>query len=333
MPAGLYENDEMMYVETTPWHRQGVRLDNPATAEEAIAAAKLDWKVETQPVYVRGDSRSASLYHDGSNGYKEVPNKKAIVRKDTDEVFTIMSDGYQPVQNSEAFTFFDEVIAQGEAVYHTAGSLFNGRKIWILAKLPNDITINKVDVVQPYILLSNSHDGSNALRMQLTPVRVVCANTLRFATRGQGGFYGKHTKNVMAKAGEAREVLGLAEAYYEMFAKKADQLLNTTMTIIDVQQYLQSVFQFKVDTTYAEQDHRLVSAYESTLDLLNHPTNNVGGMAGTAWAAWNAVTYYVDHERAARGALDQRDDKRLNASWFGTGADIRQRAYDLLPVS
>ena len=325
MAAGLYKNDEMMYTGTTPWHQQGVRLDNPATAEEAITAAKLDWKVETQPVYVRHFSDALQP--------TEVPNKKAIVRKDTQEVFTIMSDGYQPVQNSEAFTFFDDVIAQGEAVYHTAGSLFNGRKIWILAKLPNDITINKVDVIQPYILLSNSHDGSSALRMQLTPVRVVCANTLRFATRKQGGFFGKHTKNVMQKAGEAREVLGLAEAYYEMFAKKADQLLNTAMTIIDVQQYLQSVFQFKADTTYAEQDNRLVSAYESTLDLLNHPTNNVGGMAGTAWAAWNAVTYYVDHARMVRGAIDQRDDKRLNASWFGTGADIRQRAYDLLPVS
>jgi len=242
----------------------------------------------------------------------------------------VMGKGYQPVQNVEAFGFFDDVIAQGEAVYHTAGSLFNGRKIWILAKLPDDITLNQDDVIQPYILLSNSHDGTNALRMQLTPVRVVCSNTLRFASSERGGFYGKHTRNVMQRAGEAREVLGLATAYYEMFARRADQMLNTRMTVMEVQQYLQGVYQFNSDKTYADQDHRVRAAYETTLDLLSHPTNTLGGMQGTAWAAWNAVTYYVDHERIVRGTDDQRDDRRLDASWFGAGADLRQRAYDLL---
>ena len=318
MPAGLLKHDGMMYTGATPWHGLGVQLDGPATAAEAIAAAGLDWQVVQQEVYTR----------DMAGRFVAIEDKRAIVRADTEEVFTIMGKGYQPVQNVEAFGFFDNVIAQGEAVYHTAGSLFNGRKIWILAKLPDDITINEADVIQPYILLSNSHDGSNALRMQLTPVRVVCHNTLRFATRAAGGFYGKHTRNVMQKAGEAREVLGLAMAYYELFAQKADQMLNTRMTVMEVQDYLQRVYQFKADKTYADQDHRVKAAYETTLDLLNHPTNTLGGMAGTAWAAWNAVTYYVDHERVVRG--DQRDDKRLNASWFGIGSEIRQRAYDLL---
>mgnify|MGYP003136418517 CR=1 FL=1 len=327
MPAGIYKNDEMMYTGSAPWHRLGVHLDNPATAEEAIVAAKLDWEVETQPVYV------SRLNEFNGREYVEVPNKRAIIRKDTDEVFTIMGDGYQPAQNRKAFGMFDEVVGQGEAIYHTAGSFFNGRKIFILAKLPDDIIINEDDVVQPYILLSNSHDGTSALRMQLTPIRVVCANTLRFATKEQGGFYGKHTKNLMSRAGEAREILGLADAYYKMFAQRADQLLNTRMTILDVHRYLENVYQFKADKHYEEQDHRLKVAYESTLDLLNHPTNNVGGMGGTAWQAWNAVTYYIDHDRVVRGSEDKRDDKRLDASWFGQGADIRQRAYDLLPVS
>ena len=320
MPAGLMKHDGMMYTGATPWHKQGVKLDNPATAAEAIAAAGLDWQVITEPVY------TGSTY----GGFIQVPNKKAIIREDTGEVFTIMGDGYQPVQNVDSCGLLDEVIAQGQAVYHTAGSLFNGRKIFLLVKLPDDITINEADVIQPYILLSNSHDGSQALRIQLTPVRVVCFNTLRFATRDSGGFYGKHTRNVLQKAGEAREVLGLATAYYEMFAQKADQMLNTRLTVIEAQDYLQKVYQFNPDKTYAEQDHRVKSAYETTIDLLSHPTNTLGGMQGTAWAAWNAVTYYVDHERTIRGADNLRDDKRLEASWFGVGADIRQRAYDLL---
>ena len=321
MPAGLTNTDQMMYTGKVPWHRQGIALDAPATAAEAIAAANLGWSVVQKPVYVREES----------GVFRPVDNKLAVVRQDTNEVFAVLGKSYEPLQNSSAFGFFDDVIAQGEAIYHTAGSLFGGRRIWILAKLPEDITIGNGDKVEPYILLSNSHDGSKAVRMQTTPIRVVCWNTLNYAmSRGSGGFYGKHTRNILSKAEDARKELDLAHAYYQIFAKQADQLLNTKMTVIDVQRYLQEVYQFKSDKPYADQDHRVVKAYETTLDLLGHPSNTVGGMAGTAWAAFNAVTYYVDHERVVRGSLEQQDDRRLDGTWFGVGADIRQRAYSLL---
>jgi len=126
-------------------------------------------------------------------------------------------------------------------------------------------------------------------------------------------------------------VLGLAHAYYEMFARQVDELVNTRMTVIEVQDYLQQVYRFKPEVPYADQDHRLVKSYETTLDLLNHPTNTVGGIQGTRWAAYNAVSYYVDHERPVQGGA-YRDDRRLDASWFGNGAELRQRAYDLLTV-
>jgi len=321
MPAGITATDGMMYTGNTPWHKLGVQLDNPATAAEAIETAQMEWSVITKPVYVRNQA----------GGFEEVDGKRAIVRADTQEVFTIMGNGYEPVQNKDAFSFFDAVIGQGEAIYHTAGSLYGGKRIWVMAKLPDDIKITPDDVIQPYILLSNSHDGSTALRMQITPIRVVCANTLSVALGSNGGFYAKHTRNVMQRAKDAREVLGLANAYYEMFARQVDQLVNTRMTVIEVQEYLQKVYQFKADQTYADQDHRIVKAYETTLDLLGHPTNTLGGIQGTQWAAYNAVTYYIDHEKPVRGQA-YRDDRILDSSWFGTGAGIRQRAYDLLTV-
>jgi phage/plasmid-like protein (TIGR03299 family) len=321
MPAGITATDGMMYTGATPWHKLGVKLDGEATAAEAIEAAQMDWQVRTQPVYVRNIR----------GGFEEIDGRAAILRQDTEEVFGVMGSGYQPVQNSEAFGFFDAVIGQGEAVYHTAGSLYGGKRVWILAKLPEDIEVTPGDVIQPYILLSNSHDGSQALRMQITPIRVVCWNTLSAALQRQGGFYAKHTRNVMERANEAREVLGLAHAYYQMFAKQVDQLVNTRMTVIEVQDYLQKVYRFKADQTYADQDHRILKSYETTLDLLSHPTNTIGGISGTKWAAYNAVSYYVDHERPVRGGA-YSDDRRLDASWFGTGAELRQRAYDLLTV-
>ena len=321
MPAGITATDGMMYTGNAPWHKLGVKLDNPATAAEAIEAAQMEWSVITKPVYARNQA----------GGFEEIDGKRAIVRADTQEVFTIMGNGYEPVQNKDAFSFFDAVIGQGEAIYHTAGSLYGGKRIWVMAKLPDDIKITPDDVIQPYILLSNSHDGSTALRMQITPIRVVCANTLSVALGSNGGFYAKHTRNVMQRAKDAREVLGLANAYYEMFARQVDQLVNTRMTVIEVQEYLQKVYQFKADQTYADQDHRIVKAYETTLDLLGHPTNTLGGIQGTQWAAYNAVTYYIDHEKPVRGQA-YRDDRILDSSWFGTGAGIRQRAYDLLTV-
>ena len=324
MPSGITAKDGMMYAGEAPWHRLGVKLDNPATAAEAIEAAGLGWTVATRPVYVRNIQKDS--------GYQEIDGKVAIVRPDTNETFGIMGKSYQPVQNEEAFSFFDKVIAQGEAVYHTAGSLFGGKRIWILAKLPEDITIIPGDTIQPYILLSNSHDGSQALRMQITPIRVVCWNTLSVTLNARVAFYAKHTRNVMQRASKAREVLGLAQAYYEMFARQVDQLVNTRMTVWQQQRYFQEVYRFDTDKPYTGQDHRIVKAFESTLDLLNHPTNVIGGIQGTAWAAFNAVTYYVDHEKVIRGSLDRRDDSRLDGSWFGTGAELRQRAYQLLTV-
>jgi phage/plasmid-like protein (TIGR03299 family) len=322
MPAGITENDGMMYTGAVPWHGLGVALDSPATAAEAIEAASLDWKVITEPVFV------------GRNGVfssEQIEGKKAIVREDTRQVFTVMGDGYEPVQNVDAFNFFDSVIAQGEAMYHTAGSLFGGKKVWILAKLPDDIVVSNADKIGKYILLSNAHDGSAALRMKFTPIRVVCNNTLGVALWKNDGFYAKHTRNVMARASEAREVLGLAAQYYDIFAKQVDRLVNTRMTVIEVQDYLQTLYNFKENVTFEEQDHRVTKAYQDTLDLLNHSTNRTGGMEGTQWAAYNAVTYYIDHEKAVKGQQHQADS-RLNGSWFGGGVDLRQKAYDLLTI-
>lgn len=322
MPSGITATDGMMYTGEAPWHKLGVRLDNPDTAAEAIEAAQLDWTVITKPIYIRNDA----------GGFEEVAGKSAIVREDTGEVFSVMGNGYQPFQNTSSGDLLNSLVAQGEAVFHTAGSIYGGKRIWFLVKLPDDVEVIPGDPIQPFILLSNSHDGSQALRIQLTPIRVICANTLSFATRERGGFYAKHTRNVGTKAAEAREILGMAHAYYEMFARTVDQLVNTRMTVWDQQRYLQEVYRFKADKPYADQDHRIVKAYESTLDLLNHPSNLIGGIQGTAWAAFNAVTYYVDHEKVVRSSLDRRDDSQLDSSWFGSGAELRQRAYELLHV-
>ena len=319
MAHEIEQNDGMMYTGETPWHKLGVKLDNPATAAEAIAAAGLDWEVAQQDAY--------TLTRTGQ--FQVIEGKSAIVRQDTQQAFGVLSKGYQPVQNTEAFQFFDEMIGLGEAIYHTAGSLNNGRRIWILAKLPEDIEVVPGDPINQYILLMNSHDGSLAMRVINTPIRVVCANTLSMALRATGGFYAKHTRNILTRASEARNLLTLANAYYDTLGKQIDRLVHTRMTEVETANYVKSVYQFKEDKKHEQQDYRMIRSYEATMELLNHPTNTLGGIQGTQYAAFNAVTYYIDHLRPVRVGNDE-DGKRLDGSWFGHGATIRQRAYDLL---
>ena len=189
MAHGITETDGMMYTGEAPWHRLGTKVEGAATAEEAIVAAGLDWNVVSKSVYTRNIA----------GGFEEVPNKIAVVREDTGLVLGVFGDGYQIAQNRGCFGMMNQVTMTDEAVYHTAGSIHGGKRIWMLVKLAEDIKVIPGDTIQPYILLTNSHDGSSALRIVLTPIRVVCANTLTVALRAKEGtgFYGKHTRNLL----------------------------------------------------------------------------------------------------------------------------------------
>jgi phage/plasmid-like protein (TIGR03299 family) len=150
----------MFYTGEPPWHGLGTRLDNPATAAEAITAAGLDFTVEL--------TRLTTI--DGI----PVPQRVAVVRSDTQDVLGVVSPAYVPVQNRQAFGFLDAIAAEGGIRYHTAGALRRGERVWLLGKLPGEIRVkDSDDVTEKYLLLSNSHDGSSALRVYFTPVRVV----------------------------------------------------------------------------------------------------------------------------------------------------------------
>lgn len=205
----------MAYFGETPWHGLGTRLDHPATAAEAITAAGLDYKVELTPLYTGEGTR--------------VSNRQAVIRGDTNEVLGVVGNSYVPIQNVECFEFLDAVVAEGQLEYHTAGALGNGERMWMLAKLPGHIRVkNSEDVSDKFLLLSNAHDGTAALRVLFTPVRVVCNNTLAFAhRRGEGkGISVLHKGDLGAKVREAQKVLGLAERFYDDMQIKADLLAN-----------------------------------------------------------------------------------------------------------
>ena len=139
----------------------------------------------------------------------------ATMRTDTDEVLGFVNESYEPIQNVDAFTFFDTLVAEDEAIYETAGVLGKGECIWILAKLPGYIKVHGNDIVNKYLLLTNSHDGSSHVRVKLTPIRVVCNNTLTAALQGAGEVQISHTSNAVRDLEQAAAMLGLSNSLYE----------------------------------------------------------------------------------------------------------------------
>ena len=179
-----------------------------------MEAANLDYTVVKKPL--------KAIIH--NQHFADVPNAFATVRTDTNVVLGVVGSSYLPVQNIDAFTFFDPLVDRSEAIYHTAGVLSNGSKIWLLAKLPDYIKVGKKnDPVEKYVLLYNSHDGSSHIRVKLTPVRVVCNNTLTAALQGsEAEVRIKHTASATEKLQEAHKVLELTNQLY----RELDYIFN-----------------------------------------------------------------------------------------------------------
>lgn len=304
----------MAYFGEAPWHRLGTRLNEPATAQAAMEAAGLDYTVELQSLWT-------------SSG-EAVSTRQAVVRNDTSEVLGVVGKGYHPIQNQECFSFLDSVVADGRLRYHTAGALGRGERIWMLAKVPGEIRVkDSEDVTEKFLLLSNSHDGTSALRVFFTPIRVVCANTLGMAERrshGQGVAV-SHKGNLHAKVAEAQEILGFAARFYDDLAVRIDRLASFYPSRRQVENYFQEL--------YPDPEAGKTRRTQNTRDTLwrlfeEGQGQQIPQVRLTGWAAFNAVTEFVDHHRSTRGADPlERSGRRLQSAWFGAGAQIKSRAW------
>jgi len=330
MPAGITETDGMAYVGRRPWHGLGTYVEGEAmTAAQAIEAASLDWEVVTEPVYRHIPANDWRPRH-----FKEVEGKRAVVRQDTDEVFGIMSEGYTPVQNTAAFDLIDAVVGSGDAAFHTVGSLFGGRRVWMLCKLQGDYRLDNGEKLESFILLDNSHDGTAALRMRLTSVRVVCSNTLGAATSSRAAFAAKHTSGIMGRVNEARDLLGLRDAYMARLIEDANRIAEQAWSHAEMTAMTYKLLDLEPDTAIDMQRGIKAPAASKMLDLFYLGQGNRGE---TKWDALNAVTEYLDYSKGSRSmdSLDSTDDavvsRRLQNSWLGSGGEaMRSKAWSIL---
>jgi len=306
----------MAYFGQLPWHRLGTRLEMPATAAEAIKAAGLDYEVGLCPL--------KTIYGEPVQG------RRAVIREDSRQVLGVVGESYVPIQNRECFKFLDAVVDDDELRYHTAGALGRGERIWMLAKLPDSIRVrNSDDITEQFLLLTNSHNGTSALRVYFTPIRVVCANTLavaEYGSRGRGVAI-RHAGELKAKIACAREVLGLAKSFYEDLALKIDHLASFYPTPDQLERFFNRLYP-DPETCYIT---RATNTRRTLVRLFEEGRGqDLPEIRHSAWAAVNAVTEYVDHHRPTRGGTPElRAERRLRSQWFGSGARLKRRAWNL----
>ncbi len=305
----------MFYVEETPWHGLGTRLDGPATAKEAIQAANLDWKVSKTPVFTTV-----------SGNRLVVPDTFAVVRHDPlhSPVLGVVSKDYTPMQNDEAFGFFDPIVGEHAAVYHTAGALGQGERIWLLAKLPGQIRVVGDDVADKYLLLANSHDGKGSIQVKSTSVRVVCQNTLTLALGGTDSFRLIHTPDVKHRLKAAGQLLAQVRTRYDTMEQALQAMARISIDQARLQEYLTEVFPDADPTDEAAVSRVKRSRQWSGYFFDQGRGNRLPGVTGTLWAAFNGVTELLDHRRTR-----QSPHQRLTSLWFGDNYRTKARAFAL----
>ncbi|MFT7489811.1 MAG: phage/plasmid-like protein (TIGR03299 family) [Candidatus Promineifilaceae bacterium] len=322
MPAELLINEgeaSMMYVGDVPWHGLGTKLDKPATAAQAIQAAKLDWEVEKRPL----------SYSNRDGHVIEMPDRYAVVpgqgwMHQSQPTFGIVSKSFVPLQNREAFSFFDPIVGKGAAVYHTAGALGDGERIWILAKLPSQIRVVGDDITDKYLLLSNSHDGHGAVQIKFTPIRVVCNNTLTLALSQGPTIRVTHSRDMHERLKQADRMLGIINERYDALAETFQNMVKVQMIDGLIGHYLAKVFPDPADPADERAAKRVHYERACAEHLYEHGAGvDIPGVRGSLWAAYNGVTEYVDHR-----AMKTSNDGRLNSIWFGNGYLTKARAFD-----
>lgn len=289
------------------WHRLGTVLDlngGGMTAEQAMAASNLGgWDLRKENM-----TTASGLV---------VPGRSAVVRTNPvtgeDEVLGDVGQNYHVIQNEEHAEFLNILVDESGAHFETAGSLNGGSKVFVTMKMPGHMTIGgrDGDPVDMYIAAVNSHDGSSSFTLMATPVRVVCANTVRIGLESaQSVFRIRHTSGAeKAIRTEAREKLDLTFKYLDTFQEEANRLVQATMTQIQFEEIVVAAFGAKEDAAQATKT-RADSKIDEMVSLFADARTQKP-IADTAWAGFNALTEWFDHQSPARG--DVESSRALNA--------------------
>lgn len=291
--------ESMFSVREKPWHYtqnpEVTKLIQEApTSKDALHLAGLDWNVVSAPVYQE-------------NGLL-IPGYKANVRDKDNSVLGIVSSRYRIVQNTEAFSFTDALVGEtefGEVRYETAGSLCNGKKVWLLAKMPTRKILD--DDVEPYICFANSFDGSGAVQVCATPIRVVCANTMNLALNSARRKWStKHVGDMQSKLEEAKLCLNLTDKYMINLDIEADRLANAKLHEEEIEKILDEMFPVDDKTTERKKSN-ILQFKQNFWKAYDMP--DITKFGSSAWRGVNAMSDVITHAAPARNTATYNENR------------------------
>lgn len=288
MPA---EVETMFYVRETPWHGLGTRVEEALSSKEALVAAELDWNVVQRRIYTE----------DGH----VIPGYYANVRDSDNSTLGVVTNRYKIVQNREAFSFTDGLLGNG-VQYETAGSLKNGKKTWILARLTKQYRLAE-DKVMPYLVFSNSHDGSAAIKVAMTPVRVVCNNTLNLALQSADRIWSmNHTGDIQSKLEDARMTLFMAEDYMNELAKESKKLDRKKISNAEAEEYIKLLFPIATDATETMEQN--IKKQREDLKIRYYFAPDLQDVGKNQYRFINAVSDFATHSKPLRETKNYQEN-------------------------
>lgn len=284
------EVESMFYVREKPWHGIGQRVITAPSSKEALGLAGLDWQVLQQPI---------------RTGSQEIPGYKANVRSTDGKVLGVVTDRYKIIQNEEAFAFTDALLGEG-VKYETAGSLMGGRRVWLLAHMPHEYIIAG-ERISPYLVFSNTHDGSGAVKVALTPVRVVCNNTLNLALQtAERSWSMIHTGNIESKLEEAWDTLLKAENYMDDLGKEFENLRRKQVSERQVMEYIDLLL--SVDENATAQQEKNVQRLREDMRIRYFDAPDLKDLGHTAYRFVNAVSDFATHAKPLRKTANYQEN-------------------------
>jgi len=298
---------QMAYVGELPWHGLGTKVEADLTPDQFQKVAGLDWTVTKEKLMTPSGT--------------VVKNKEALVRSSDGSILDVVGTGWNPVQNSEAFEFFHEYVMAGDMEMHTAGSLKDGQIVWALAKTKESFELFKGDVTENYFLFSNPHQFGKAINIRMTPIRVVCNNTLTLSLSQNADQMVTVNHRKAFDADEVKQQMGIAREKMEQYKSMAEFLGGKRYTSDNVIQYFNEVFgvpaKEKVDNVVPFTSRNAKIAFEN---LDTQPGANFA--QGSWWTAFNSVTHMTDHLQG------RSNDGRLVSSWYGRNRKVKLNALD-----
>ncbi len=307
------EVESMFYVREAPWHGLGTRVQEAPDSREALRLAGLDWSVVQEPIYT---------------ARKElVEGHKANVRDSDRKPLGVVMDRYRVIQNREAFAFTDSLLGEGVR-YETAGSLLGGRKVWLLARMPHEYIISG-ERVSPYLLFSNAHDGSGAVRVALTPIRVVCNNTLNLAlATAKRSWSMVHTGDVRSRMKEAEDTLFLAGQYMDSLGKEFDALRKKKLSDRQVMEYIEILLPLEDGSTPQQEKNTRRLREDMKMRYFDAP--DLQDVGKNAYRFINAASDFATHAQPLRKSANYKENLFLKTV---EGNPLIDRAYQMMKAA